>query len=105
METARGSIGAVSELSTRMKLGEDDFHARKANSGDLVYGNTTTVIRDRSRMVRMQAHIDRVAVAFQGLVDRIINNLPEAVHESTVVGRSDVHAGALTNGLESFENR
>ena len=40
-----------------------------------------------------------------GLVDRIINNLPEAVHESTVVGRSNVHAGALTNGLESFENR
>ena len=40
-----------------------------------------------------------------GLVDRIINNLPKAVHESTVVGRSDVHAGALTNGLESFENR
>ena len=56
-------------------------------------------------MVRMQAHIDRVAVAFQGLVDRIINNLPEAVHKSTVVGRSNVHAGALTNGLESFENR
>ena len=48
VETARGSIGAVSKLSTSMKLGEDDFHARKANSGDIIYGNTTTIISNRS---------------------------------------------------------
>ena len=53
----------------------------------------------------MQAHINRVAESFQGLVDRIINNLPQAMHEPTVVGRTNVHAGAFTNGLESFENR
>ena len=44
MKATRGSIGAVSELSTGVELGEDDFHARKANSGDLVYGNTTAII-------------------------------------------------------------
>ena len=42
--------------------------------------------------------------AGQGLVDRVVDDLPEAVHEAALVGRADVHAGALAHGLEALED-
>ena len=36
---------------------------------------------------------------------RVVDDLPEAVHETAAVGGPDVHPGPLTDGLESFEHR
>jgi hypothetical protein len=35
-------------------------------------------------------------------VDRVVDEFPEAVHEASGIGRPDVHAGALSDGLEAF---
>ena len=45
-----------------------------------------------------------VADAGQGLVDGVVDDLPQAVHETALVGRADVHARALAHGLEALED-
>jgi hypothetical protein len=35
-------------------------------------------------------------------VDRVVDEFPEAVHEASGIGRTDVHAGALSDSLEAF---
>ena len=44
------------------------------------------------------------AVAGEGLVDGVVDDLPQAVHETARVGRADVHAGPLADRLEPFEH-
>ena len=105
VETARGRVGAAAELTAGVELGVDDLDARQALPGHDVDGDASAVVSDGGGVVGVQAHVDRVAVAFQGLVDRVVDDLPEAVHEAPVVGRADVHAGALAHGLEPLEDR
>ena len=52
----------------------------------------------------MQDHLDPIAVPTEGLVDSVIDDLPEAVHEAATVGGSDVHPGPLTHGLKPLEH-
>ena len=52
----------------------------------------------------MQSNIDCVAETLKGLINRIINNFPQAVHETTVVRRTDVHAGALADSFQTFKD-
>ena len=105
VEAAGGRVGAAAELTAGVELGVDDLDARQALSGDDVDGDASAVVGDGGGVVGVQAHVDRVAMAFQGLVDRVVDDLPEAVHEAPVVGRADVHAGALAHGLEPLEDR
>ena len=105
VKAARGRVGAAAELTAGVELGVDNLDARQALTGDDVDGDASAVVGDGGGVVGVQAHVDRVAVAFQGLVYRVVDDLPEAVHEAPVVGRADVHAGALAHGLEPLEDR
>ena len=46
----------------------------------------------------------RVAVAGHGLVDGVVDDLPDEVVEAARAGGADVHAGALADGLEALED-
>ena len=105
MEAAGGRVGAAAELTAGVELGVDDLDARQALSGHDVDGDASAVVGDGGGVVGVQAHVDRVAVTFQGLVDRVVDDLPEAVHEAAVVRGADVHAGAFAHGLEPLEDR
>src|SRR6185436_2735681 len=63
-----------------------------------------TVVPDLDRAVGAQGHVDVVAVAGERLVDGVVDDLPEAVHEAAGVGRPDVHAGPLADGFEPLED-
>ena len=104
VQAAGGRIGAAAELAAGVELGVDDLDAGQPLAGDDVDGDASAIIGDGCRVVGVQAHVDGVAVAFQGLVDRVVDDLPEAVHEAAVVGGADVHAGALAHGLEPLED-
>ena len=43
--------------------------------------------------------------AGQRLVDAVVDDLPEALHQAAGVGRSDVHARALADRLEALEDQ
>ena len=87
-----------------MQLREDNLYARQSDPRHLIDGNASTVISNRSRMIRVQSNIDCVTETLEGLINGIINNFPQAVHKATVVRRTDVHAGALADSFQTFED-
>lgn len=105
VEAAGGRVGAAAELTAGVELGVDDFDAGQALAGDNVDGDASAVVGDGGGVVGVEAHVDSVAVSFQSLIDGVVDDLPEAVHEASVVGGADVHAGALAHRLEAFEDR
>ena len=48
--------------------------------------------------------VDRVAVAGERLVDRVVDDLVDQVVQAAGTGRSDVHARPLANRFEALEN-
>ena len=48
---------------------------------------------------------DRVAVAGERLVHRVVHDLVDEVVQAARTGRADVHARALAHGLEALEDR
>jgi hypothetical protein len=48
---------------------------------------------------------DRVGVAGECLVDRVVDYLIDQMVQAALTGRSDVHAGALAHRFEAFEDR
>ena len=104
VQAAGGRVGAASVFAARVELRVDDLDAGQALAGDDVDGDAASVVGDGGGVVGVQAHVDGVAVAFQGLVDGVVDDLPEAVHETAVVGGADVHAGAFAHGLEPLED-
>ena len=68
-------------------------------------GNAATIVDDRHRVVGVNRDLDVVAVAGQGLVDRVVDDLVDEVVQTSRAGRADVHARTPADGLESLEDR
>ena len=49
-------------------------------------------------------HVDPSAPTTEGLVDRVVQDLPQAVHQPAGVRRPDVHPGALAHRFEALEH-
>ena len=56
------------------------------------------------RAVGVQDDVDLVAVAVQFLVDRVVDDLPQTVHEATGVRGADVHAWPLAYRLQALKD-
>ena len=104
MQAAGSRVGTAAELSAGVQLGEDDLDAGEPGLGFDVDRDAAAVVVDLHRVVRMQDDLDVVAEAGEGFVDRVVDNLPEAVHQTAGVGGADVHARALADGLEAFQH-
>ena len=67
-------------------------------------------LHDKRRVVHLdtlvfvQRDADAVAVPAEGLVDRVVDDLPQAVHEAPAIIGADVHSGALAHRLEAFQD-
>src|SRR5699024_9929013 len=102
--TGRG-IGAAAELPAGVQFGVDHFHTGQAHAVHRVHRDTPAVVAHLHGHVRVQDDLDRVAVPLQGFVDGVVDDLPQAVHQSPGVRGTDVHAGAFAHRLETFEHR
>lgn len=51
-----------------------------------------------------QGDLDQVVVAGQRLVDRVVDDLVDEVVQPALTGGTDVHAGALADRFQPFEN-
>ena len=101
--TGRG-VGATAELAARVQLGEDHLDAREPGLGLLVDRDPASVVVHLGGPVGVQRHVDPGAVAGQRLVHRVVDDLPEAVHEPARVRRADVHARPLADRLQPLEH-
>ena len=88
-----------------MQFGEDDLDAGQSGLGLDVHGDAAAVVVNLHGVVGVQDDLDVVAVTGQSLVDGVVDDLPEAVHQAAGVGGTDVHARALADGLEAFQYR
>ncbi len=104
VQAAGGRVGAAAELAAGVQLGQDHLDAGQAGLRLDVHRDAAAVVADLDRGVVPQDDLDAVAVAAQGLVDRVVDDLPQAVHEATAVGRADVHAGALADRLQALQD-
>ncbi len=104
VQAARGDVGAAAELAAGVQLGGDHLDAGEPGLGLLVGRDAAAVVVHLGRAVGVQRDLDAVRGARQRLVDAVVDDLPQAVHEPAGVGRADVHARPLAHRLEPLED-
>ena len=105
VQAARGGVGAAAELAARVQPGHHQLDPVEAGLGLDVDRDPAAVVPHLGGMVLVQDDVDAGAVTGQGLVHRVVDELPEAVQQPAAVGGPDVHAGALAHRLEPLEDR
>ena len=85
---------------------DGEYHLHGGNSGLVVdaHRNAAAVVRYRNRVVRIDDHLDGIAVTGQRLVHRIVNDLIYQVMKPSAGGRSDVHTRPFPDCLQTFQN-
>ena len=104
VQAAGGRIGGAAELAAGVELGHHDLDAGQPGLRLDVDGDAAALVGHRDRAVGGELDEDLFAVTTQGLVDGVVDDLPQTVHESAGVRRSDVHSRALAHRLESGQN-
>ncbi len=99
-----GGVGAATELAAGVQLGEDHLDARQPGARLDVDRDAARVVGHLDRAVPVQDDVDALTMAGERLVDGVVDDLPEAVHEAPAVGRPDVHARTLAHRLEPLED-
>jgi hypothetical protein len=103
VEAARHGVPAAAELAAGVQHGEHDLDRGAALGLVDVDRDASTVVGDPDAAVGEDRDVDRVAVAGEGLVDRVVDDLVDEVVEASGPGRADVHAGPLANRFEALE--
>ena len=98
-------VAAAAELAAGVQLGEHELDGADALGRVHVGGDAAPVVLDADRAVLHQGDVDGVGVAGEGLVDRVVDDLPDEVVQAALAGGADVHAGALADRLEPLEHR
>src|SRR5699024_10194147 len=104
VQAAGGGVGAAAELPARVQLGVDHLDTGQPGARLDVDGDAASVVAHLDRAVGAQEHLDAGRVAAERLVDRVVDDLPHAVHEAAAIGGPDVHAGSLAHGLQPLEH-
>ena len=105
MESAGHLVGRAAEFPAGVQRGEHQLRRRlvrilRAGSG----WNPAAVVDHLHAAVGQQGHVDPGGIAGHGLVDRVVDNLPDQVVQPGGPGRADVHARSLPDRVQSFQN-
>ena len=57
---------------------------------------------DFNGAISFKVNFDLLAMTSKGFVDRVVDDLPQTVHEATGIGRTDVHTWALADRIQTF---
>src|SRR6185312_14694339 len=96
-------VGGVVELSARVQDRHDHFGRGPTFLGMDVDGNSPAVVGHRDGLIRVDGHDDAVAVAGQGLIDGVVDDLEHhVVQTGAVIGIPDVHARAFSHRVKTF---
>ena len=94
----------AAELAARVKDRENRLDAGKAAFGNDVDGDAAAIVLDGNRVSFVNRHDDVVAIAGEGFVDRIVDDLPHEVVEARRGGGGDIHARAFADRLKSLKD-
>ena len=103
VQTARDLVAAAAELAAGVEDRVDDLEGVLAGRM-LADRHAAAVVLDGHHAVGLDRDLDRLGLAGHRLVDRVVDDFPDEVVQAAGVGRADVHARALANGLETLED-
>jgi len=103
MQAARDLVSAAAELSSGMQHGVHNFECI-FSCGVLANRHTAAVVDHFDCVVLVDANEDARGMSRHRFVDRVVDDLVDEVVEAALVGRADVHAGALAYGIEPLEH-
>ena len=105
VQPARDLVRVLVEFAAGMQLGHDDLGRRDAFLLVDADRDAAAVIGHGARAVGVQRHRDRVAIAFERLVDRVVDDLVDhVVQAGAVIGVADIHARPLAHRVEAVQH-
>ena len=104
VEAAGDLVGPAVELAAGVELRQDHLDRRLALGGDHPDGNAPPIVADRAGAIAMQHDRAGRRVAGEGLVHRVVDDLPDQVVEPVEPRRTDVHPGSLADRFEPLED-
>jgi hypothetical protein len=104
VQAAGDGVGIPPELAPGVQLGHDHLERRPVLDRVLVDRDAAAVVDHPDPAVGGQGDVDPRAVAGQGLVDGVVDDLVHEVVEPSEPGRPDVHPRSLADRLKPFED-
>ncbi len=104
VQAAGDLVAVAAELAAAVELGEGDLDAGQLVLAVDVDRDAAAVVDHPAAAVGQERDVDAVAVAGHGLVDRVVDDLPDEVVQAGRTGAADVHAGPLPDRFEAFED-
>ena len=104
VQAAGIGVVLVVELAARVQLRVDHLDRRYAQLRVNVHGDAAAVVGHGAGAVPAQRDGDLVGIAVGGLVDGVVDDLPDQMVQAARAGRADVHAGAHTHRVQSLEH-
>ena len=104
VQTTGRVIGATAKLTAGVQLSEHDLHTGQAGARLNVGGDTAAIIAHLNRTVTVQNDLNGLAETGERLIHRVVDNLPEAVHQAARVGGANVHARAFAYSFQTFQH-
>jgi len=105
VQTTGHLVATAAELPAGVQHGQRQGDGRDLLGRVFLDGDAASVVDHLDAVVGQQPDLDGVAVAGQRLVDGVVDDLGHQVVQAALTGRTDVHARALADGLESFQHR
>ncbi len=104
MQTAGNFIPAAAKFATRMQNCKNDRNGRDSRLVVDANRNTAAVVRHADNIAGQNGNVDFVAISRKGLINRVVNDFVDKVVKAARTGRADIHARALTDSFQSFQN-
>ncbi len=104
VQTTGDLVAAATELASGVQLGEDELDGRHVVRLVAARRDAAAVVGDADAVVGQDRHVDARRVTGEGLVDRVVDDLPHEVMQAALTRGADVHAGPLADGLEALED-
>src|SRR5581483_6946468 len=104
VEAARNLVAAFAELPAGMEDRHDDLDGRQLLLGVDVDRDPAAVVLDGARAVLVEDDRDVLRVSRERFVDGVVHGFVDELVEPPLGGVADIHAGALANSLEAFED-
>jgi hypothetical protein len=103
VQAARIFVGALSELSAGMQIGEHQLDCRHFPFGMNIYRNSAAVITHGQRSIYMDDYFYFCAKPSEMFVDRIVEHLENQMVQTPFIRVPNEHSRSLSNCLESFQ--
>ncbi|MBB5441940.1 hypothetical protein HDG38_000529 [Paraburkholderia sp. WSM4177] len=109
MQAARHLVAVLVELAAGVQLGHHDFGGAALRIVLVVHlqagRHAAAVVGDRDRVVRVDDHLDVVAMPGERFVDRVVEHFEhEVVQTGAIRCIPDVHPRPLAHGVQTFED-